>query len=224
MTKDELEIKKFEFDQKIKLEEIALKKKELDLNIQERKSQRILAPIILSIIGGLITIITGIVLKHFENKAEIELENKKSQSALLIQVAETKNYDEFVNLLEAFKSSGFIDIDSNTIEQFKRKRLLSDFKRKQTQLYYETTSVISFLTVSNDYKSELYREKLSRFWQLYWVELSAVETKEVETAMVSFGNIITELEQANFKNLKEKQQELKLNGYKVAQVIKTALE
>jgi len=37
MSENELTIKKFELDQKIKLEEIELKKKELDLKLKEQR-------------------------------------------------------------------------------------------------------------------------------------------------------------------------------------------
>jgi len=220
MTKEELEIKRFEFEQQIKLEEIDLRKKELDLKIQEQKSQRIFTPLIISIAGGLFTIITGLVLKYYENKSALELEDKKSQSSLLLKAADARTYDEFANILDAFQANGFIKIDSSVLSGFKRKRYSADLKQQQIKLYYETTSVISFLTVNSDFKSIRYKEKLERFWELYWVELSAVETKEVEQAMVIFGNILKELQDNDFTNFSELQDELKITGYKVAQAIK----
>ena len=44
---------------------------------------------------------------------------------------------------------------------------LSKFKEQQNKLYIETTSVLSYLTVNNDFNSPKYKEKLERFWQLY---------------------------------------------------------
>lgn len=222
MTKEELEIKRFEFEQQIKLEEIELRKKELDLKIQEQKSQRIFTPLIISIVGGLITILTGLVLKYYDNKAALALEDKKSQSSLLLTAADAKTYDEFVNILDAFQANGFIKIDSSELAKFKSKRYSSDFKQQQIKLYHETTSVISFLTVNSDFKSVRYKEKLERFWELYWVELSAVETKEVEHAMVAFGTVLNALQDNNFANFNELQNELKITGYNVAQAIKGA--
>ena len=224
MTKDELEVKKFEFEQKIKLEEIDLKKKELDLNLQQLKSRRMFAPLLLTITGGIITLITGLILNYYESRAEHDLENTKSQSSLLITAAETKDYNDFVNLLDAFSAGGFIKMDSSIIERFKSNRQSSDYKQLQTKLYSETASVVSFLAVSNDFESQLYKEKLSRFWQLYWVELSAVESDEVETRMVYFGDNINKLEENNFKNFDEIQDDLKTNGYLLAQAIKNSLE
>ena len=220
MTKDELEIKKFEFEQQIKLEEISLKKKELDLKIQEQKSQRIFTPLLISIVGGLITIMTGLILKYYDNKSTLELEDKKSQSSLLLKAADSKSYDEFANILDAFQSNGFLKIDSSKLARFKQKRYSSDFKQQQTKLYYETASVVSFLTVNTDYKSIRYKEKLERFWELYWVELSSVESVEVETAMVKFGNILRQVQENNFKNFEDYQSGLQLKGYDVAQKIK----
>ena len=222
MTKDELEIQKFEFEQKIQLEEIELKKKELELKIQEQKSQRIFTPLLITIVGGLITIMTGLILKYYDNKSTLELEDIKSQSSLLLKAADAKTYDEFANMLDAFQSNGFLKIDSSKLEKFKAERYSSDFKQQQTKLYYEAASVVSFLTVNTDFASVRYKEKLGRFWELYWVELSSVESKEVEAAMVSFGNVLQELQNNNFKNLNEYQQELKLKGYEVAQAIKNS--
>ena len=61
---------------------------------------------------------------------------------------------------------------------------------------------------------------MERFWQLYWVELSAVETREVESAMVTFGRHLQELQENRFSNFKEKQQDLKISSYELAQAIK----
>jgi hypothetical protein len=55
------------------------------------------------------------------------------------------------------------------------------------------------LTVNADYISVRYKEKLQRFWELYWVELSSVESKEVESAMVKFRNTLKELQDTTLK-------------------------
>jgi len=220
MTKDELDIKKFEFEQKIQLEEIELKKKELELKIQEQKSQRIFTPLLITIVGGIITVMTGLILKYFDNRSTLELENVKSQSSLLLKAADAKTYDEFANILDAFQSNGFLKIDSSKLSKFKVKRYSSDFKQQQTKLYYEAASVVSFLTVNTDFNSIRYKEKLERFWELYWVELSSVESRQVESAMVRFGKVLQKIQETNFKNLYQYQQELKSTGYDVAQAIK----
>lgn len=97
---------------------------------------------------------------------------------------------------------------------------VAKFKERQTGLYIETCSIISYLIVNKNFTAPQYREKLERFWQLYWVELSAVETEEVERAMVNFGNVLTELQNNNFSNFQEHEQDFIATGYKVAKAIK----
>ena len=99
---------------------------------------------------------------------------------------------------------------------------LTRFKEMQNKLYTETTSVISYLTIHKDYHSTKYKEKIDRFWQLYWVELSFVETKEVEGSMVKFGRILEELQENNFADMPVRQSELRIAGYEVAQSIKAS--
>lgn len=98
--------------------------------------------------------------------------------------------------------------------------LLAKFKEIQYKLYNETTSVLGFLTVENDFSSDEYKQKLNRFWQLYWVELSSVESAEVESSMKQFGDVLKNIQQENFSNLREKKKDLEVAAYKVAQAIK----
>ncbi|HVE58389.1 MAG TPA: hypothetical protein VNB22_16270 [Pyrinomonadaceae bacterium] len=100
---------------------------------------------------------------------------------------------------------------------------LSKFKELQSKLYNETTSIIGYLAVSDDFKSAEYKAKLERFWQLYWVELSTVETEDVEDAMVEFGDILEELQDTKFKDFEDKQDDLKNAAYDVAQAIKESV-
>lgn len=97
---------------------------------------------------------------------------------------------------------------------------LSKFKELQNKLYIEATSVISYLSVNKNFGSQEHKDKLEKFWRLYWGELSAVETDAVETAMKHFGDTLKIIEDSNFKNFKEKQQELKNACYQVAQAVK----
>jgi hypothetical protein len=61
------------------------------------------------------------------------------------------------------------------------------FLEKQLSLYFETAQVTGRLvTLSPDDEKEWQRIE-SRFWSLYWSELSLVEDKIVEEAMVKFG-------------------------------------
>lgn len=125
MTAEELSVKRFELEQKIQLEELELKKKDLDLKIQEQKSKRVFTPLIVSIVGGLITIITGLVLKYYDNKATITLEDRKFQSSLLLKAVESKNYDEFSDMLIAFQENGLLSLDSAKLRRFRQKRFLA---------------------------------------------------------------------------------------------------
>jgi hypothetical protein len=98
--------------------------------------------------------------------------------------------------------------------------VLLRFKEIQTKQYIEATSVISYLTVNEDFFSKEYKNKLNRFWQLYWVELSAIETGDVERAMIKFGTMLQALQENNFKDFKDKHIELKSASYEIAQAIK----
>jgi hypothetical protein len=132
MTKDELEIKRFELEQQVQIEELELKKKELDLKIQEQKGKTIFTPLLITIVGGLVTLITGIVLKYFESQATNQLEDKKFQSSLLLKATEAENYDEFSDMLLVFKENGLLSLDSTKIQNFRRKRFIAaEFKKSQ---------------------------------------------------------------------------------------------
>jgi len=126
MTQDELEIKKFELEQKVKLEELELKKKELDLRIQEQKGKRISTPLNLSIIGGLITLITGIVLNHFDNSSKVHLEDKKFQSSLLLKATDADTYEEFSDMLVALQENGLLSLDSAKVANFRKNRFVAE--------------------------------------------------------------------------------------------------
>lgn len=126
MDLNELEIKKFELEQRVKLEELDLKKKELELRIQEQRSKRISTPLLLSIIGGFITILTGVTLNHFDSKSELAIEDKKLQSSLLIKATESKDYHSFSDMLMALTDSKLINLDSIQIQKIKKMRFLSE--------------------------------------------------------------------------------------------------
>ncbi|KZS41265.1 hypothetical protein AWE51_22950 [Aquimarina aggregata] len=98
---------------------------------------------------------------------------------------------------------------------------ISKFKEIQSIKYKETTETISSIIYADDYQSKECKHALKRFWQLYWVELSAVEDREVEAKMVELGEFIKKLQKVNFKNIStnDKKQLYSL-GYSVAQTIK----
>jgi hypothetical protein len=63
------------------------------------------------------------------------------------------------------------------------------FLEKQLALYFETAQVAGRL-VTLDVKSSDWSDAEQRFWALYWSELSMVEHKIVEQAMVDFGKAL----------------------------------
>ena len=65
---------------------------------------------------------------------------------------------------------------------------------EKTALYKETRQILSFLSTNEDPGSDLYESKKKRFWELYWGDLAAVESPDIESLMVRFGNSLTELE------------------------------
>ena len=130
MTPEELEIRKFELEQRVKLEELELRKKEFDLKIQEQRSKRISTPLVLSILGGLITIITGITLNYFDSQSKISLEDKKFQSSLLLKATDAESYEEFSNMLVALQENGLLSLDSLKVANFRKNRLIAEETKK----------------------------------------------------------------------------------------------
>jgi hypothetical protein len=72
----------------------------------------------------------------------------------------------------------------------RQERLLEE----KAALYKETRQVLSFLSNQDASTSPLYKAKRDRFWELYWGDLAAVESAEIESLMVRFGNALTGLE------------------------------
>jgi hypothetical protein len=100
---------------------------------------------------------------------------------------------------------------------------IAKFKELQSKKYTEATEVISNIIYTDNYQSDDFKKSLRRFWQLYWVELSAVEDSQVETAMVRLGNHIELLSAKDFQNVTESEKkELHSLGYSVAQAIKSS--
>jgi len=126
MNSEELSLLKFEHEKNVQLEELALKKKELDLKIQEQQSKRIFTPLLVSIIGGLITVITGIVLKYYDNLATLQLEDRKFQSSILLKATEAGNYQEFSDIIVAFQENGLLSLDSAKLANFRKKRFVAE--------------------------------------------------------------------------------------------------
>jgi hypothetical protein len=113
--------------------------------------------------------------------------------------------------------------------QFELKKMLvgnqfeaiAKFKEIQSIKYKEATEIISNIIYAENYQSEAFKKNLKRFWQIYWVELSAIEDKGVESAMVSLGNYVQELDDKGFNKLSDEEKVKMQNlGYSVAQSIK----
>lgn len=162
----------------------------------------------------------SILIKAMEQDKKVEL-IIKIVSPLLTMVAVIVGIWQFNSGQQALKER---EIAQRNFELSKMNNAatieaVAKFKELQTRLYIETCSVISYLIVNKNFTMPQYREKLERFWQLYWVELSAVETQEVAEAMVDFGNVLTELQDNNFENFQEHQREFTTTGHKVAMAI-----
>jgi len=92
------------------------------------------------------------------------------------------------------------------------------FLDKQLQLYFETAQVVGRL-VTLDRQSGAWSENAQRYRALYWSELSMVEHKIVETAMVRFGAILDLHERTGrYKS------ELEFRSYCLAHAIRDAIQ
>jgi hypothetical protein len=65
------------------------------------------------------------------------------------------------------------------------------FLQEQLRLYLEITKIVAQVSVIKDLKD--HPEIVQRFWELYWGELSIVETPEIEAQMKRIGDIINVL-------------------------------
>lgn len=64
---------------------------------------------------------------------------------------------------------------------------------EKVSLYKETRQTLSFLSTNSEFESKLFESKTNRFWELYWGDLAAVESREIETLMIRYGNYLTQL-------------------------------
>jgi len=124
--KFELELRRFELDAQIKSAELELKKKETELKAEEQRSKKYSSPLMLSILAGFISIMTGIITKYTENLNNIKLEEKKFQSSLLLKATEAKNYDDFSNMLITLQENGLLTLPENKLKTFRKNRFVSE--------------------------------------------------------------------------------------------------
>ncbi len=78
------------------------------------------------------------------------------------------------------------------------KEILSKFKENQNKVYAQAMEVISYLVTSEDYKSKEYVDNIKKFNQLYWVQLPAVQTSEVESSLDTLRNSLENLRRLNY--------------------------
>lgn len=78
--------------------------------------------------------------------------------------------------------------NQNTLGETRRIEATKPFLERQLKLYTEVTVAAATLSISDDPNEIEHSRK--RFWSLYWGELALVEDKEVEAAMVKFGEAI----------------------------------
>jgi hypothetical protein len=105
------------------------------------------------------------------------------------------------------------------------------FLEKQLALYFETSQVVGKLAAIPS-GEKTWTEARVRFWELYWSELSMVESREVEAAMVQFGKTLEEYETAAARSgspeaaagIKAALDRLKDDTYHVAHAIRASIE
>jgi hypothetical protein len=68
---------------------------------------------------------------------------------------------------------------------------------EKSALYKETRQILAFLASTTIVDSAVFESKVDRFWELYWGDLAAVESKEVESLMVQFANYLSDLKMSD---------------------------
>lgn len=127
MADNDLDHKRFELEQTVKLAELELKKKELELKKPEKKIEwNSFIPLIL----GILTVgFSAFSLLH-QKQAENELEEKKLLSNLILKAVEKKTlkeFDEQLNLLIAFNVvKSDLEIDSARLADLRQLRFVEE--------------------------------------------------------------------------------------------------
>lgn len=78
--------------------------------------------------------------------------------------------------------------ESESAAESRRVEATKPFLERQLKLYTEASLVAALIATSND--AAQVAKSTERFWQLYWGELALVENREVEAAMVQYGNAL----------------------------------
>ncbi len=77
------------------------------------------------------------------------------------------------------------ELEAGRLAQTRRIEATRPFLERQLELYGEAARVCAQIAAST-----ANTVATSRFWELYWGELALVENKDVEAAMVSFGQAL----------------------------------
>jgi hypothetical protein len=95
------------------------------------------------------------------------------------------------------------------------------FLEKKLTLYFEAAQIAGRLATLKP-GAEAWNDTENRFWQLYWSELSMVETDAVEEAMVKVGQALTILK--NSPEDKDARRALNEAIYELAHAIRDGIE
>jgi hypothetical protein len=102
-----------------------------------------------------------------------------------------------------------------------RTRLLEvqkPFIAQQLSLYFQAANVVGKIA-SLDRSKQDWIDAYQRFQELYWSELSMVEDKVVETAMVNFGKALDA-----YRGMPSLQSEVQLRAYCLAHAIRESIQ
>lgn len=94
----------------------------------------------------------------------------------------------------------YTDSQAKSLErEYQLKRLERNERafEEKVSIYNETRQIMSYLSTNSDIKSKVFEAKTNRFWELYWGDLAAVESIEMEGLMISFGNYLTQLQNSS---------------------------
>jgi hypothetical protein len=95
------------------------------------------------------------------------------------------------------------------------------FLEKQLALYFDAAQVAGKLTTLKPGNAD-WDNNENRFWQLYWSELSLVESPAVETAMVKVGQYLNEYKKSPNNN--EAGNNLQGSIYELAHAIRDGIQ
>jgi len=102
------------------------------------------------------------------------------------------------------------------------------FLDKQLALYIETSQVTGQLVSADDLLDPEWKNKLRRFEQLYWTELSMVEDDIVKSAMEDFGtkarSINVRKASLNSSELSREMGDLRQSSYRLAKALRSGIE